>query len=120
VTACRVLVERALAHLEQDGRIGLRNLLDTVVDDPECGALATELSMREDHFDDVKAYIQGCLERLDCKRAEGVLRDLAARLKAAEREGRVDEAQALNAQVNELLMRKAGRPRAGTLSLVKE
>jgi len=38
---------------------------------------------------------------------------------AAEREGRIEDARALNAQVNELRMQKAGRP-AGTLSLVKE
>ena len=119
VAACRVLVERAMAHLDKDGRVGLRHLLDTVIDDPDCGALATELSMREEHFDDVKAHIHGCLDRLDRKQAEGVLRDLTARLKAAEREGRADEARALNAQVNELLMRKAGRP-SGVLSLVKE
>jgi len=36
-----------------------------------------------------------------------------------EREGRVEDARDLNAQVNELRMQKAGRP-AGTLFLVKE
>ncbi len=120
VPACRVLVEKALAHLGQDGRVGLRHLLDTVVDDPDCGSLATELSMREEHFDDVRAHIQGCLDTLDRKRAEAALRDLIAQLKAAEREGRVEDAHALNARVNELRMQKAGRPAAGVLSLVKE
>ena len=37
----------------------------------------------------------------------------------AVQEGRIEDARALNAQVNELRMQKAGRP-AGTLSLVKE
>lgn len=120
VAVCRVLIEKALAHLEQDGRVGLRHLLDTVVDDPECGPLATELSMREEHFDDVRAHVQGCLETLERKRADGIMRDLIAQLKAAEREGRLDEAQALNAQMNELRMQKAGRPAARVLSLVKE
>ena len=119
IPACRKIVERALANLEQDGRVGLRRVLDTVVDDPECGSLATELSMREEHFDDPKAHIQGCLSTIDRKRAEAVLRDLISQLKAAEREGRVEDARALNAQVNELRLQKAGRP-AGTLSLVKE
>ena len=119
VPACRRIVERALANLEQDGRVGLRRVLDSVVDDPECGSLATELSMREEHFDDPRAHILGCLSTIDRKRAEAVLRDLIGQLKAAEREGRVEDARALNAQVNELRSQKAGRP-AGTLSLVKE
>jgi len=119
VPACRRIVERALANLEQDGRVGLRRVLDSVVDDPECGSLATELSMREEHFDDPRAHIQGCLNTIDRKRAEADLRDLIGQLKAAEREGRVEDARALNEQVNELRSQKAGRP-AGTLSLVKE
>jgi hypothetical protein len=75
--------------------------------------------MREEHFDDSRAHIQDCLNTIDRKRAEAVLRDLIGQLKAAEREGRIDDARALNAQVNELRSQKAGRP-AGTLSLVKE
>jgi DNA primase len=119
VPACRKIIERALVNLEQDGRVGIRKVLDSVVDDPECGSLATELSMREEHFDDPRAHIQGCLNTIDRKQAEAVLRDLIAQLKAAEREGRVEDARTLNAQVNELRLQKAGRP-AGTLSLVKE
>ena len=55
--------------------------------DPECGSLATELSMREDHFDDVPAHMPGCFETLDRKRREARLRELIMQLKAAEREG---------------------------------
>jgi DNA primase len=119
VPACRRIVEKALATLEQDGRVGLRRLLDAIVDDPDCGSLATELSLQEEHFDDPRAHIQGCLNTIDRKRAEAVMRDLITALKAAEREGRVEDARALNARVNELRMQKAGRP-AGMLSLVKE
>jgi len=120
VPTCRSIVEAALNHLDGEGRVGLRLLLDEVVDRPDCGSLATELSMREDHFDDVRAHVAGCLETLDRKRAEAVLRDLIVRLKAAEREGRVEDARMLNAQVNELRVYKAGRPSTGMLSLVKE
>jgi len=120
VPACRSLVEAALNCLDRDGRVGLRLLLDAVVDHPDCGSLATELSMREDHFDDVKAHVAGCLETLDRKRAEAVLRDLIVQLRAAEREGRVEDARMLNGRVNELRMHKAGRSSAGMLSLVKE
>jgi len=120
VAACRKLVELALTHLDRDGRIGVRPLLDVAVDDPDCGALSTELSLRDDHFDDVQAHIKACLECLDRKRAEQDLRDLIAQLKTAEREGRVEDARRLNVQVNELRMRKAGTPTAGVVSLVKE
>lgn len=120
VPACRSLVEAALNHLDRDGRVALRLLLDAVVDHPDCGSLATELSLREDHFDDVKAHVAGCLETLDRKRAEAVLRDLIVQLRAAEREGRVEDARMLNGRVNELRMHKAGRSSAGMLSLVKE
>ena len=120
VPACRSLVEAALNHLDQDGRVELRPLLDGVVNHPECGSLATELSMREDHFDDVKAHVAGCFETLDRKRAEAMFRNLIAQLKAAEREGRAEDARKLNTQVNELRMQKAGQPSTGMLSLVKE
>ena len=118
--ACRMVVERALTHLEHDGRVGLRNLLDSIVNDPDCGSLATELSMREEHFDDARAHIQGCLDTLDRKFSEAILRDLIVQLKAAEREGRTDDARALNARVNELRVQKAARPAASVLSLSKE
>ena len=120
VPACRSLVEAALKHLDQDGRVGLRSLLDAVVDHQDCGSLATELSLREDHFDDVRAHVAGCLETLNRKRTEAVFRDLIARLKAAEQDGRLEDARMLNAQVNELRMQKASRPSIGMLSLVKE
>jgi DNA primase len=120
VPACRVIVETALAGLDRDGRVGLRNLLDSVIDHPECGTVATELSMREDHFDDVRAHVKGCLDTLDRKQAEAVLRELIAQLKEAEREGRAEEAKLLNARVNELRMQKAGQSSAGSFSLVKE
>ena len=68
----------------------------------------------------VYQVIKPCLDRLDRKRAEGVMRDLIARLKTAEREGRSEDVQSINLQVNELRMRKAGTPVAGTVSLVKE
>ncbi len=118
--ACRLIVETALTLLDGSGRVGLRNLLDAVVEDPACGSLATELSMREDHFDDVKAHVAGCLDTLDRKRAEAAMRELIVQLKAAEREGRADDARALNAQVNELQIQKAGRSSTPVLSLVKE
>lgn len=116
----RKLVEIALAHVDGEGRISLRSVLDASVGDPECGVLATELSMREDHFDDVPVHVRACLDSLDRKRTEQVLQDLIGRLKAAEREGRTDDVRQLNVQINELRIRKAAAPAAGAVSLVKE
>lgn len=120
VEPCRKLVEIALTHVDRDGRISLRSVLDESMGDPDCGAMATELSMREDHFDDVQAHITDCLNCLDRKQSEQVLRELIVKLKTAEREGRMDEARLLNMQINQVRMRKAGTPTAGMVLLVKE
>lgn len=120
IPACQRLVELALAQVDPEGRISIRSLLDVAVEDPECGALATELSLKDEHFDDVQAHLKDCFERLDQKRVGLILRDLIAQLKTAEREERWDDARTINVQVNELRMRKAGTPTAGIVSLVKE
>ncbi|MGC4099652.1 MAG: DNA primase [Nitrospira sp.] len=120
VEACRKLAELALTHMDRDGRIQVQPVLDESMGDPDCGSLATELSLRDDHFDDAPAHIAACLDCLDRKRSEQVLRELIARLKTAEREGRTDDARMLNMQINEVRMRKAGTPTAGVVSLVKE
>ncbi len=106
--ACRRIVESALKNLERDGRVRLREVLDEVVGDAECGPLATELSLADRPCDDVEGYIRDCLATLERKRSETILRELIAQLKAAEREGRLEDVRVLNAQVNELRIRKAG------------
>jgi DNA primase len=120
IPACQKLVECALAHLGTDGRVEVRAFLDAAMEDPDCGPLATEFSLRDDHFDDLSEHIKGCLDQLDRKRSEATMRELISRLKGAEREGRWEDVQSINLQVNELQMRKAGTPVAGTVSLVKE
>lgn len=117
---CRTLVGLALDHLDRDGRIELRSLLDAAMEDDECGALATELSLKDQHFDDVAAHVKDCLECLDRKRADIVLRDLILRLKTAEREGRSEDAATLNRQVNDLRKLKSGALTAGPVLLAKE
>ena len=108
IPACRRIVEEAGRHLDRDGRVQLRPLLDAVVTDPDCGTLVTELSLLEQHYDDVQAHIRGCVEKLERKRHELALRELIEKLKTAEREGRGEDARLLNVQVNELRQRKAG------------
>ncbi len=120
IPACQKLVACALEHLGTDGRVEVRAFLDAAMEDPDCGSLATEFSLRDDHFDDLSEHIKGCLDQLDRKRSEAAMRELISRLKGAEREGRWEDVQSINLQVNELQMRKAGTPVAGTVSLVKE
>ena len=106
--ACRRIVEIGLRHLDGDGRVLVRPLLDEGLGDPGCSAVVTELSMSERHFDDVAAYIDGCLDALERKQRQQALGELIVRLRVAEREGREEEAQRLNAQVNALRLSKAG------------
>jgi len=120
VAPCKKLVQMALARLDREGRLGLDALVSEAADDPDCGPLATELSVRDDHFDDVPAHVKACLDVLDRKYADQMLRDLIARLKAAERAGQVEEARTLNVQINEWRIRKAGASPAGAVSLAKE
>jgi DNA primase len=120
VPTCRKFVALALDHVDRDGRINVKPLLEVALADEECGPLATELSLRDDHFDDVPAHITGCLDCLERKRAEQAMRELIAQLKTAEREGRIDDARLLNMQINEGRIRKAGTATAGVISLVKE
>ena len=61
----------------------------------------------EEQYEDLRAYIRGCLETLERKRRELCLNELIRKLRAAEREGRSEEANRLNAEVNELRMKKA-------------
>ena len=86
----------------------VRPILDEGLSDPECSAVVSELSMSERHFDDVTAYIDGCLDALARKGRQQVLGELIMQLRIAEREGRAEEAQRLNAQVNALRLSKAG------------
>lgn len=107
-SACRRIVEIALRHVDRDGRALLRPILDEGLADAECHGTVTELSMTERHFDDPPAYVDGCLEALERKRRDRVLGELINRLRAAEREGRVEDARLLNAEVNALRVTKAG------------
>jgi DNA primase len=120
VPAYRRLIEGAFRHLEQDGRLSVRDLLDDLIDDQECGPLMTELSMLEQHYDDVPAHIAGCLETLERRGRERVLSALIQELKAAERERREDDVHRLNRQINDMRIRKAGVAPAALTSAVKE
>ena len=85
------LVACALRHLGADGRVSVQNLQNELINDQECGPLVTELSMLEQHYDDVPAHIAGCLEMLERRGRERSLGAFIQELKAAERERREDD-----------------------------
>ena len=114
------LIAYALVHLGQDGRVSVQELLDHLVNDEDCGPLVTELSMSEQHYDDVSAHIVGCLETLERRGRERRLSVLIQELRAAERERREDDIRRLNGQINDMRIRKAGVPPAALTSAVKE
>lgn len=120
VGPCRKLVELALTHVGRDGRIEIQPLLDEAMEHADCGMLSTQLSLQEDYFEEIEAHITACLDCLDRKQAEQALRELIARLKTAERDGRAEDVRQLNVQINEIRVQKAGTRTAGILSLVKE
>lgn len=107
--ACRRIVEIALRSRDEGGRVSVRATLDEALADPACATVATELSMLEQPYDDVRQHVTDCLDRLERKRLESTLSRLIAELRAAEQEGRTDEAQRLNDEVNALRLRKSGR-----------
>jgi DNA primase len=112
VPSCRRIVEIGLRHLGDDGRVLVSRLLEESSADPDCGPMAVELALSEDYFEDLTAHVRGCLETLERKRRETAMRELITKLRAAEQDGRVEEARLLNAQVNELTMNRAGLPPA--------
>ena len=118
--AYRRLIECALQHREQDGRVSVRGLLDTLINDQECGSLVSELSMSEQHYDDVPAHIAGCLDTLERRGRERTMGALIQELKAAERERREADVHRLNRLINEMRIRKAGVMPAALTSAVKE
>lgn len=107
VSVYRTIVETALRHRAGDGRILLRPTLDELVEHPEAGQVATELSLLDRHDDDVRASVRGCFESLSRRRREAMLAELVMKLKEASHAGRTDEVHLLNAKVNELRMEKA-------------
>ncbi len=116
----RHAIERAVQYVDRDGRVSVRRLLDDLLKDPECESLASELSMLDQHFDDMAAHIRDCFDTVERKRREARLQALITELKVAEHDKRDEEVYRLNMQINELRMRKAGLPSTGISPAAKE
>jgi hypothetical protein len=88
----------------------VRAALDAMLADGEIAGLATELSLLEQHCDDIAAHSRDCLEKLERKQRDAELRRLITELKAAEADQRDDDVRRLNLRINELRRQKAGVP----------
>lgn len=106
--ACRRIVEIALRSLDEDGRVSVRATLDEALADVACATVATELSMLEQPYDHVRQHVADCLDRLEGRKLQGTLGRLIAQLRAAEQEGRTEDARRLNDEVNALRVQKSG------------
>lgn len=107
--ACKRIVEIALRTLGEGGRVSVRATLDEALADVACATVATELSMLEQPYDEVRQHVADCLDRLEHKKLEGALGRLITQLRVAEQEGRTEDAQRLNDEVNALRLQKSGR-----------
>ncbi len=104
----RRLVEISLGHVGEDGQLDVDALLVEAGVDPDSASVAAELAVSEQHFDDCHDYFKGCLEALARRRLKATLDGLIARLRVAEREHRVEEVDAINAEIECLREHKAG------------
>lgn len=107
--ACKRIVEIALRTLGEGGRVSVRATLDEALADVACATVATELSLLEQPYDEVRQHVSDCLDRLERKKLEGALGRLITQLRVAEQEGRTEDAQRLNDEVNALRLQKSGR-----------
>jgi len=80
----RRAIEIALQRRDADGRVPMRDMLDAMLADPDCAVLAAELSLLQQHCDDVGVHIRTCLDKLERKGREAELQGLIVQLKAAE------------------------------------
>jgi len=106
--ACKRIVEIALRSLDE-GRVSVRATLDEALADVACATVATELSLSEQPYDDVRQHVADCLDRLERKHLEGTMSRLIVQLREAEQAGRADEARQLNDAVNALRLKKSER-----------
>lgn len=104
----RRAVEIALQQRNENGELSVQRTLDALLADADCTALATELSLLDQHFDDVSVHARDCLDRLERKSRETEMQRLILELKTAECERRDEDVRRLNMRINELSMRKAG------------
>lgn len=101
------IVRRLQAYRDTDGHVDLDALRGELADDPAFESAVSQLCVWDLHLEDAAQYIQGCLRTLEAKWLQRTLDEMIARLKTAERDGRQEEVNSLNAEINALRGKKA-------------
>ncbi len=104
----RRLVEMSRWHIREDGQLDIGNFMAEAGGDSDSASLVAQLAVSDQHFDDCRDYIKGCLSALERRRVKATLDGLIARLRVAEREQRVTEIDEINAEIESLREQKAG------------
>ncbi|MDR4493738.1 MAG: DNA primase [Nitrospirales bacterium] len=106
------IVRRMHAHRDAAGRIDLDALRGELMDDPALGAAVSHLCVWDLYLEDAVEYVQGCLRTLERNWLNRALEEVTARLKTADRDGRHEEVDRLNAEQNALTGKKASLMRS--------
>jgi DNA primase len=103
----RHIVEMGLRYVGENGALMLTDFRAEAMNDSECAPLVAQLTVVDQHFDDVETYIQGCLTVIERKRLQANLDTLITQLRKAERDGQQNEVDRLNLQIDHLRGQKA-------------
>jgi len=104
----RHLLTQALCHRTETGALDLEAFRGDLSDDPAYEAVVAQLSVWDLYLEDTHDHVMGCLRILGNKRLQRRLDELIGQVKIAEREGRPNDVDILNVQINEILNQKAG------------
>ncbi|MCA9475571.1 MAG: DNA primase [Nitrospira sp.] len=103
----REIVRHVEVHREASGLVDVESLRGDLTSDPVFESAVSQLCVWEMQLENQAEHIQGCLRTLEGKWLQRILEGVTTRLKTAEREGRQEEVDRLNAEINALLGRKA-------------
>lgn len=107
VPVYRHLLTQAMCHCTETGHLDLEGFRGAMSDDPTYEAVVAQLSVWDLYLEDTHAHVVGCLRILENKQLQRRLDELIGQLKAAEREGRHADVDALNVQINGIRNQKA-------------
>ena len=108
VPTFRRIVETVLRRVQEDGQVQVDDAYHDLAEDEECRTLLAQLTVSGDHFDDIPAYIDGCIAMLERKHLRSQLDQLIIQLRAAEKENRQEDVGQINEAINRLQKQKAG------------
>ncbi|MCZ6801350.1 MAG: DNA primase [Nitrospirae bacterium] len=103
----RLIIERGLRQVSEKGHMILSELYAEGEGSEEESSTIAELSLIFHHFDDVREYVQGCVESIKRKQFNLSFEELIIQLRVAEREHRLEDIRELNAKIEILREQKA-------------